>query len=89
MPQAADLDRLRAEYADRERRLAGSDLYSPFNPSNLFITQQRQRATVALLRRHGFSPLTGQRILEVGCGAGGGASGVHRLWCQPRMFARH
>ena len=66
-----DLDRLRREYADRERRLSGSDLYSRFNQSNLFISQQRQRATLALLRRHGFRPLAGKRILELGCGGGG------------------
>jgi len=34
-----DLARLRAEYADRERRLAGSDIYSLFNPAHLFMTQ--------------------------------------------------
>ena len=66
-----DLDRLRAEYANRERRLAGSDLYTLFNPSNLFITQQRQRATLALLRCHGFGSLADKCILELGCGGGG------------------
>lgn len=69
-PQA-DLDRLRAEYANRERRLAGSDIYSPFNPAHLFMTQQRQRATLKTLRWSGFYPLDQVRILEVGCGRGG------------------
>jgi len=66
-----DLDRLRAEYADRERRLAGSDIYSLFNPAHLFMTQQRQRVTLRTLRRLGFYPLDQHRILEVGCGRGG------------------
>ena len=66
-----DLDRLRAEYADRERRLAGSDIYSPFNTAHLFMTQQRQRVTLKTLRRFGFYPLDQRRILEVGCGRGG------------------
>lgn len=66
-----DLDRLRAEYADRERRLAGSDIYSPFNPAHLFMTQQRQRVTLKTLRRLGFYPLDQRCILEVGCGRGG------------------
>lgn len=66
-----DLTRLRQEYAEREHRLAGSDLYSAFNPANLFMIQQRQRVTLALLRRHGFWPLTDKSILELGCGRGG------------------
>lgn len=66
-----DLDRLRAEYADRERRLAGSDIYSLFNPAHLFMTQQRQRVTLKTLRRLGFYPLDQRSILEVGCGRGG------------------
>ena len=66
-----DLDRLRAEYLDRERRFTGQDTYTLFNPANLFIVQQRQRAVLALLRREGFYPLAKRRILEVGCGAGG------------------
>ena len=71
MPEVADLARLRVEYADREQRLAGSDLYSPFNPANLYIIQQRQRAVLRLLHGHGFNPLSEHAILEVGCGRGG------------------
>jgi SAM-dependent methyltransferase len=66
-----DLDRLRAEYLRREQRFADSDTYTLFNPANLFIVQQRQRAVLALLRWEGFYPLGDHRILEVGCGAGG------------------
>jgi ubiquinone/menaquinone biosynthesis C-methylase UbiE len=66
-----DQDRLRAEYTDRERRLAGSDIYSVFNPANLFIIQQRQRNVLRLIRQKGFFPLKGKAILEVGCGNGG------------------
>lgn len=65
-----DLARLRAEYADRERRLADSDIYSLFNPAHLFMTQQRQRITLKTLRRMGYYPLDKCRILEVGCGRG-------------------
>src|SRR5450759_1248747 len=67
----ADLDRLRAEYADRARRLTNSDIYSPFNPAHLFALQQRQRAVLNTLRRHGYRTLEGKRILELGCGRGG------------------
>lgn len=67
----ADVDRLRAEYRARRRRLAGQDIYSLFNPGHLFMIQNRQRAVLALLRREGFFPLAGRRVLEVGCGDGG------------------
>lgn len=68
---ADDLERLRNEYAARSRRLAGSDIYSFFNPSHLFAFQQRQRETLKLLRQAGMSNLSRSRLLEVGCGRGG------------------
>lgn len=68
---ADDLDRLRSEYADREQRLADSDIYSLFNKANLFATQQRQRETLTFLRNKGFYPLGEKMILELGCGTGG------------------
>lgn len=66
-----DLARLRAEYADRKRRLAGSDLYSWFNPANLFAVQRRQQAVILTLKHLGYHDLADLRILEVGCGNGG------------------
>jgi ubiquinone/menaquinone biosynthesis C-methylase UbiE len=66
-----NLSRLRVEYEDRQRRLAGSDLYSWFNRANLFSLQQRQRAVLFSLKRLGYDGLTDLRILEVGCGGGG------------------
>jgi ubiquinone/menaquinone biosynthesis C-methylase UbiE len=66
-----DLNRVRIEYADRERRLARSDIYSPFNPAYLFAIQQRQRATLALLNKQGIASLQERAILELGCGGGG------------------
>jgi ubiquinone/menaquinone biosynthesis C-methylase UbiE len=66
-----DLSRLRTEYADRERRFAGSDAYSLFNRANLFIVQGRQRAALHALQKHGITQLGDMRILEMGCGRGG------------------
>jgi len=68
--QQDDLARLRHEYLERERRLKGSDRYSLYNPAALFLFQERQRLTLRLLRKHGYDPLHGQRILELGCGKG-------------------
>ena len=66
-----DLDRIRQEYISRDQRLASSDIYSPFNPSGLFLVQQRQQAILQLLRNADFYPLKNRSILEVGCGSGG------------------
>ncbi len=66
-----DLARLQLEYADRERRFAGSDIYSLFNSATLCIWQGRQRAVLSLLHRHGCEPLSDRHILELGCGHGG------------------
>ena len=63
--------RLRDEYEDRKRRLAGSDRYSWFNPAHLFEVQGRQRALSKSLKRNGFYPLCERRILELGPGSGG------------------
>jgi len=67
----SDISRLRDEYADRARRLSGSDIYSVSNPANLFFIQGRQRAVLAALNKYGFSNLFNKRILEMGCGGGG------------------
>jgi len=71
MPKQDDLNRLRLEYAKREHRLSGSDIYSLFNMANMCTIQQRQRDVLALLRRQGFYPLDAKRLLEIGCGRGG------------------
>src|SRR2546425_293534 len=68
---SAGLDTIRAEYAERDQRLEGSDLYSPLNPADVFIRQQRQRCVINLLRRYSFKVLTDKYILELGCGRGG------------------
>lgn len=66
-----DIIRLREEYEDRRRRFAGSDVYSWFNPANLFTIQQRQRAVLKVLKEQGLIDLSNLQILEMGCGAGG------------------
>lgn len=87
-PRAAfdDLARLRAEYAQREQRLTGSDLHALTQPGQFYMIQQRQRALVALLRRTGFEELAAQRILEVGCGAGGVLRELLWLGAQPALL---
>lgn len=47
-----------------------SDIYSLFNPGNLFMVQERERSLISLLRRHGWTGLKGKKILDLGCGSG-------------------
>jgi ubiquinone/menaquinone biosynthesis C-methylase UbiE len=65
-----EMERIRQEYADREKRFAGSDLYSLFNASHLFAVQQRQRVTLKTLRKMGINDLLDLKLLEIGCGSG-------------------
>lgn len=77
---------MQAEYKNRGRRLIESDIYSPFNPSYLFMLQQRQRAVISMLKRKGIDDLSNLRILEVGCGQGGVLSEYLRLGANPEML---
>ena len=67
----SEADRITAEYASRSRKLPAG-FYSLSKPVNLFLRQTRDREVIALLSRLGFFPLTGKRILDVGCGTGKG-----------------
>lgn len=53
-----------------DQRPAGGKLHTLLNPGDLYIHQQRQRAVLSLLQSEGVFPLTGKRLLEVGCGSG-------------------
>lgn len=66
-----DIARLRNEYKERKRRLAGSDRYSPLNTANLFTIQQRQRKLVAAIKPFLDTSTQDRNILEIGCGVGG------------------
>ena len=84
MNSSDDLARLRQEYEHRKHRLAGSYLYTWFNPANLFSIQQRQRLVLKVLRRNGVVDLSGIRILEMGCGSGGVLAQFLNFGASPR-----
>src|SRR5690349_5642182 len=71
MPEHPDVLRLRAEYAERARAVDKTGQYSLFNPGQLFLIQQRQRAVLKCLNSNHFYPLCDHRILELGPGNGG------------------
>ena len=64
---AAETERVRAAYA---RRPARDARYSWFLPGHLYLMQQRDRAVLDALARHGLADLEGMRVLEIGCGDG-------------------
>ncbi|MGH8546950.1 MAG: class I SAM-dependent methyltransferase [Gammaproteobacteria bacterium] len=47
-----------------------SDLYSRFNPAQLFVMQEREQRFLKLLLSHRCTPLETKKILEIGCGTG-------------------
>jgi ubiquinone/menaquinone biosynthesis C-methylase UbiE len=61
---AAEAARLHQAHARRTRQ------YVWTSPGHEFGHQERERNTLALLRRYGSLPLTEKTILEVGCGSG-------------------
>ena len=81
-----ELERLSTEYASHRERFAGRDIYSPFNPGHLFITHQRQKAMLELMRQSGLYPLENRRILEIGCGQGPILREFISFGADPRML---
>ena len=66
-----EIERLKQEYKNRERRLVDSDVYSLFNQAHLFTIHQRQRALVNGLKKHRLTNLQDISIFEMGCGGAG------------------
>jgi ubiquinone/menaquinone biosynthesis C-methylase UbiE len=62
--------RIRKVYSERKEKAVYAELYSYFNPSQLFMVQDRERHMLRLLRRHGGEDLKSKKILEIGCGGG-------------------
>jgi SAM-dependent methyltransferase len=76
----AENARVRVAYARR----AQDDRYSWFNDAHMLAVQERERHTLHLLRRHGYSSLADVRILEVGCGTGAWLRELVKWGAQPK-----
>ena len=65
----SEAERLRS--VDVRRAGAGpNSRYAYWRPENLFIFQARERAVLNALRSANMLPLTGRKVLDVGCGDG-------------------
>lgn len=74
--------RLQEAYA---RRAAAP--YPWHSPSHIYIIQERERATLRLLRDTGFDQLARHRILDVGCGPGYWVRQLVQWGADPRRMA--
>ncbi|HYC33667.1 MAG TPA: class I SAM-dependent methyltransferase [Gemmatimonadales bacterium] len=81
---AAETERVRRAYA---RRPARDERYSWLQPAHQYLMQQRDRAVLAALRRHGLLALEGLRVLEIGCGDGNWLRDLVRWGASPERLA--
>jgi len=65
-----ELERIRLEYARRGQDARYAQRYSTFNPAEVFMLQERERALLRLLADHLPSERSALRTLDVGCGHG-------------------
>lgn len=86
-----EADRILEELRRREREIP-ADFYSLDRPANRFLRQSQERALRRALEEIG--PLSGKRVLEVGCGAGNwlemlsGAKDLAGIELDPERAAR-
>lgn len=66
----AERQRIRVEYQRRAKEIK-SDLYSPWQPAEIFFKSGRNTVAAAMLNEARVFPRTGDTCLEVGCGSGG------------------
>ncbi len=65
----SDTIRIAAEYERRERELP-TNFYSWGDPANLMLHQDAVEGCIQMLDRASLFPLRGQRVADIGCGAG-------------------
>lgn len=65
----AEIERITARYSERDASGALSGFWTLRNPVVLHLAQERERAVLAALVRHGVD-LAAARLLDLGCGAG-------------------
>jgi ubiquinone/menaquinone biosynthesis C-methylase UbiE len=65
----SEAERILEEHRRREREVPAG-FYDLDRPANLFLRQGQERSLRQALDEAGLLPLTGRRVLEVGCGSG-------------------
>jgi len=78
---AREVDRIREVY--RAYMPSVRRRWDPSNRGNRAIAEERSVAMRALLGRHGFLPLSGRRVVDVGCGSGDVLGELMTLGAEP------
>ncbi len=78
-----EVERLTHVYRTYRESHAIQAQWDESNPGNRAILRERQWAIRHLLSTHGFLPLTGRRVLEVGCGSGKVLANLLELGARP------
>jgi len=80
-------ERETAAVAERYARRGDAGRYSMLRPDVWQAVQERQRAMLGLFARSGLHDLSGLKLLEVGCGAGGNLLELLRLGFAPQQLS--
>lgn len=65
-----EIERIKKAYEKRKEKQIDK-IYSPFNIASLFISHNREKELLRILKKFVGSKLSDKRILDVGYGSGG------------------
>jgi ubiquinone/menaquinone biosynthesis C-methylase UbiE len=82
----SEADRILEEHRRRGREIPAG-FYDLDRPANLFLRHGQERALRDALERSGLLPLSGRRLLEVGCGSGNGLEILERFGARRERLA--
>jgi len=78
-----EIRRIIQVYKHYRKDITIQERWNPNNPGNQTILQERHQAMKMILKKHGFWPLKGLRILDVGCGKGDVLASLLQWGAQP------
>jgi SAM-dependent methyltransferase len=78
-----EIERIIKAYQEYDASIVVRNRRDPLNPGNIRIAKERSRSVTALLSARGLLPLTGKRILDVGCGSGVNLASLASLGAEP------
>ena len=70
-----EVEKIRQRYLRREN-ISNDKRYSFFDKANLFICQERERKIIEIFKKNNFDDLSSKKILDIGCGTGGGGYAI-------------